>query len=112
MSIEINKISDISNKFDKKNISEKAKKNEFINTVNRTSSPISEKKKKLKSKKRCNMCNKKLSLISIMCKCEKEFCNSCRLPEFHNCTYDYKKDKSQILSSCGGGKFAKIDKIE
>ena len=58
------------------------------------------------------MCNKKLPLIPITCKCEKDFCNSCRLPESHNCTYDYKKDKSQILSSCGGGKFSKIDKIE
>ena len=114
MSIEINKIPDISDKLDKKNISDKAIQTEHINTTITPSALITEKKKKSKSKKRkrCNMCNKKLPLIPITCKCEKEFCNSCRLPESHNCTYDYKKDKSQILSSCGGGKFSKIDKIE
>ena len=114
MSIEINKIPDISDKLDKKNISDKLIQTESINTTNSTSAPIIKKNKKLKSKKRkrCYMCNKKLPIIPITCKCKKDFCNNCRLPESHNCTYDYKKDKSQILSSCGGGKFSKIDKID
>ena len=65
-----------------------------------------------KKRKRCHKCNKKLPLIPINCKCSLHFCNLCRDPNVHNCTFDYKKDNSNILQNCGGGKFEKIQKIE
>ncbi len=44
--------------------------------------------------KYCNYdgCNKKLKLIelNLTCKCEKNYCLFHRLPEKHNCTFDYK----------------------
>ena len=64
-----------------------------------------------KKKKRCNYCNKKLPLIPINCKCGLNFCNSCRDPNIHNCTFDYKKNISNILQNCGGGTFNKFEKI-
>lgn len=113
MSIEINNIPDISDKLDKQNISDKSIQTDSINSETNEIKKNAEKKKKSNSqkRKRCNMCNKKLPLIPITCKCDKEFCNKCRDPESHKCTFDYKKDKTQILSSCGGGKFAKVAKI-
>ena len=44
--------------------------------------------------KRCQAkdCKKKLTVVqqSLKCKCEKYFCDNHRLPESHNCTFDYK----------------------
>ena len=38
----------------------------------------------------CDFCRKKASLISFNCKCGKtKLCTKCRLPESHNCEYDY-----------------------
>ena len=34
-------------------------------------------------------CKRKLKLTDFSCKCEKIFCRLHRLPENHNCTYDY-----------------------
>ena len=41
---------------------------------------------------KCNAigCNKKLGLILNICRCEKVYCAKHRLPETHNCSYDYK----------------------
>lgn len=55
------------------------------------------KPKETKSKKpRCAFggCNKKMSLIALelSCRCGKSFCALHRMPESHNCTFDYKKD--------------------
>lgn len=55
------------------------------------------KPKETKSKKpRCAVecCNKKMSLIALelSCRCGKSFCALHRMPESHNCTFDYKKD--------------------
>jgi hypothetical protein len=43
-----------------------------------------------KKKKRCPICNKKLKIINFKCKCNKTFCALHRMPEQHNCLYDYK----------------------
>ncbi len=48
-------------------------------------------------KKRCFHCNKKIGLIVNTCKCEKEFCIKCRLPEIHNCTFDHHKFEKEQL---------------
>jgi predicted nucleic acid binding AN1-type Zn finger protein len=42
------------------------------------------------------MCNSKLKLTDMKCRCEKYYCLKHRLPELHLCEYDYKKDKIQL----------------
>lgn len=42
-------------------------------------------------KKRCNICNKKITLLSFNCKCNNVFCALHRFPEEHQCPIDYKK---------------------
>jgi len=37
-------------------------------------------------------------IICIKCKCEKNFCIKCKLPEIHNCVFDYKKDGKRKIS--------------
>ena len=59
-----------------------------------------ENKPKIKQKKkRCNFknCNKKLGLTVTKCKCLKLFCSLHRLPEDHDCSYDYVKNGREIL---------------
>ncbi len=34
-------------------------------------------------------CNKKLKLIQFKCKCNKVFCMKHKMPEIHNCSFDY-----------------------
>lgn len=45
--------------------------------------------------KKCKMCGKSLrGLVFFGCKCCNEnewFCNKHRLPEMHNCTFDFKE---------------------
>lgn len=45
-------------------------------------------------KEKCFYCNKKLTLINFTCKCEHNFCLKCKLPEYHKCNYDYKKNSN------------------
>ena len=51
------------------------------------------------SKKRCGNCKAKLGIVNYECKCttEYKFCTKCRLPESHNCNYDFKADSKVIL---------------
>ena len=62
--------------------------------------------------KRCTICSKKLPIISLKCKCTLEFCSVHRLPEYHNCTYDYKREGviqlTKTLVACNS---KKVDKI-
>lgn len=39
---------------------------------------------------RCTQCNVKISLVSLSCRCNLNFCAKHRAPEEHNCTYDWK----------------------
>jgi predicted nucleic acid binding AN1-type Zn finger protein len=59
--------------------------------------------------KRCQEinCRHKLKLTDMVCKCEKKFCCIHRLPESHNCTYNFKLDKIKLE----GIKAEKIIKI-
>lgn len=56
---------------------------------------------KKKGKKKCayHACKKKLSLVerTTTCKCGLSFCATHRLPESHECTYDYKQDKVVVV---------------
>ena len=51
------------------------------------------------SKKKCHNCKGKLGIVNYECKCDEthRFCSKCRLPESHNCDYDFKTDGKVIL---------------
>jgi predicted nucleic acid binding AN1-type Zn finger protein len=49
------------------------------------------------SKNKCFNCKKSLKLINYTCKCNYTFCQKCRLPESHNCTYDFKLKGKEYL---------------
>ena len=74
------------------------------------------KSKKKKVSKRCNFeaCNKKLRLTDTFCRCRQRYCSIHRLPELHNCVYDYKtKDATAFMkrAGLGGGEVRKIEVI-
>jgi predicted nucleic acid binding AN1-type Zn finger protein len=50
---------------------------------------------------KCDHCNKKAGVMPFSCRCDyKKLCTKCRLPEKHNCTFDYiKLGKEEILKS-------------
>ena len=51
------------------------------------------------TKKKCFHCNMKLGIVNFTCKCTtKRFCSKCRLPENHNCTYDFKQESKEKLT--------------
>ena len=49
-------------------------------------------------KKRCYYCNKKIKLMEYTCKCQEIFCQKCRMPEIHKCTFDYKNNGKMLLA--------------
>ena len=56
---------------------------------------------------RCWVCNKKLGMLAIKCRCEGVFCHAHRVSTAHACTFDYtsrrwKEDKVQ---------FSKLEKM-
>ena len=69
------------------------------NTVENIQVVVKPKKKKKKKKNRCchKECKKKLGLIDWNCKCGLKFCAKHRFPCDHSCTYDWHKDKKDIL---------------
>jgi len=65
---------------------------------------------------RCNHkgCKKKLTLTDFKCKCNKKFCPKHRLPEQHNCNFDFKKyNKDEFIkkNGLGGGQFKKVETL-
>ena len=44
-----------------------------------------------------NDCKSKLKLTDLSCKCSQRFCSKHRLPEYHSCSYDFKKDKINLV---------------
>ena len=49
----------------------------------------------------CDYCSSKIKgLITYKCKCNYNIlCNKCRLPECHNCTFDFKAEGKTILKN-------------
>jgi len=47
---------------------------------------------------KCALCSRRLSLVetTLKCRCGQCFCFTHRMPEYHKCTYDYKKDKVKL----------------
>lgn len=66
------------------------------------------------SSNKCNNlnCNKKLKLTDFPCRCELRFCITHKLPESHECLFDYKtegcKQLSKQLQSCIAKKLINI----
>ena len=63
----------------------------------------------------CSYCNKKkVSLMPFTCKCNPEYklCSKCRMPESHNCNYDFKTEQRKQLEKANpvvvGDKMEKI----
>lgn len=52
-----------------------------------------------KKKEKCPICNKKLSLLDIVCKCGIKHCRQHCLPEYHNCIYDLSSEKNSQLEN-------------
>ena len=49
--------------------------------------------------KKCSFCKGKLGIVNYDCKCSTthRFCSKCRLPEIHECNYDYKNESKKSL---------------
>lgn len=67
--------------------------------MNNTTTPTMSETNTKPKKRRCDHknCNKKLGLIITKCKCCGSFCSTHRLPEDHECSYDYVKYGKEIL---------------
>lgn len=55
-------------------------------------------------KKRCHVkgCNKRISVsdeIISKCRCGNQYCSAHRMPECHNCTYDFSFNKEQFIKA-------------
>lgn len=48
-------------------------------------------------KKRCPICRKRANHLDIICQCGGQFCMEHRMPEDHQCTFDYKKFQREKL---------------
>lgn len=64
---------------------------------------------KVSKKPKCFICQKKVGVFGLQCKCGNIYCAIHFHAENHDCTYDYKQDYNS--SSLGGGEYKKIDKI-
>jgi len=56
-------------------------------------------------------CKKRLRITDVKCRCENMYCKKHRLPETHECTFDYKGFWSDKIQGLGGGKFKKLNKL-
>ena len=52
---------------------------------------VEEVKPVVKEENRCFTCTKKVNLLGFKCKCGSTFCKSHRLPEDHDCEFDFKE---------------------
>lgn len=69
------------------------------NNLQSTSSPL------------CAKCKKK-TLMEYKCPCKKIFCIKCRLPEQHNCDFDFfKENRNRLLKDNPVIVGEKVDKI-
>lgn len=58
----------------------------------------------------CRICNKKLPIFVIKCKCNKSYCSIHRYPDEHDCEYDYKIEFQKELTL--KNKKIKVIKVE
>ena len=54
--------------------------------------------KEIMQKKRCLKCNKKIKSVMIFpCKCENYYCNKHKIPQDHNCSFNFIKEHQEKL---------------
>ena len=53
---------------------------------------------KKKDPSKCFLCNKKTGMYGFKCKCGGNFCKNHRLPEEHQCTFDFAAEGKKRLS--------------
>jgi hypothetical protein len=71
--------------------------------------PVEEKKRK--KKQRCEHCRVKLGLFTFTCKCSMVLCQKHLSPHNHLCTFDYVKEKKDLIEKNNpklGEKFIRI----
>ena len=51
----------------------------------------------MEEQSRCAHCNKKMKLMKWSCRCDKLYCDKCRMPEDHNCLFDYQEHHKKKL---------------
>ncbi len=85
----------------------------LINKINNkkfTNSNVYNKSKRIKLS--CGVCNKKLPIFVIKCKCNKNYCSIHRYSTEHNCEYDYQTEfKKELTKNNNKIKVMKVDKI-
>jgi AN1-type zinc finger protein 5/6 len=47
----------------------------------------------------CKICGKIVGIFGFDCRCEHIFCTKHRIPESHNCTYDFKENGKLFLQN-------------
>ena len=63
-----------------------------------SSKEMEQKQKQQKTRCALDGCNKKITLVDYACKCANTYCRGHRVPETHNCTYDFREEhKKQLL---------------
>ena len=74
--------------------------------------PIVAAPEKPKESNKCNKCSKKIGVLGFPCKCGSSFCRSHRLPEDHDCDYDFKQEGIAKLAKANPIiQASKLDKI-
>jgi hypothetical protein len=65
-------------------------------------------------KTKCTLCKKKLGLVdmTITCKCGAYYCSLHRVPESHNCNYNYYDESRASLLKVSGGGPVVADKLD
>lgn len=51
----------------------------------------------ISKKIKCAVCQKKITMIYIQCRCDEYFCGKHRYANEHKCKYDYKKSQKEII---------------
>ena len=66
-------------------------KTEETIVIEKVEEKVEEPKPVVKEENRCFTCSKKVNLLGFKCKCGSTFCKSHRLPEDHDCEFDFKE---------------------
>lgn len=65
-----------------------------------------------KETNKCNKCTKKVGIMGYKCKCDSTFCKAHRLPEDHDCEFDFRQaSKAQLAKANPVVVASKIQKI-
>ena len=51
------------------------------------------------AKSHCKICGKSVGIFGFECRCKNMYCTKHRIPELHECTYNFKQNGKQLLES-------------